>query len=64
MHAQSLRSCLRLCDPMDCHLPGSSDHGIFPTRIWEWIDRHFLLQEIFLTQVWNPHLHCRRLLYC
>ena len=21
------QSCLTLCDPMDCHLPGSSVHG-------------------------------------
>ena len=25
------------CDPMDCSLPGSSVHGIFQTRILEWI---------------------------
>ena len=23
------QSCLTLCDPMDCSLPGSSIHGIF-----------------------------------
>ena len=28
MHAQSLQSCLILCDPMDCSPPGSSVHGI------------------------------------
>ena len=32
-HAQS---CLTLCDPMDCGLPGSSVHGIFQARILEW----------------------------
>ena len=26
-----------LCDPMDCSLPGSSIHGIFPARILEWV---------------------------
>ena len=26
-----------LCDPMDCSLPGSSIHGIFPTRVLEWV---------------------------
>ena len=31
------QSCLNLCDPMDCSLPGSSVHGIIPTRILEWI---------------------------
>ena len=26
-----------LCEPMDCSLPGSSVHGIFQTRILEWV---------------------------
>ena len=26
-----------LCDPMDCSLPGSSVHGIFPIIILEWV---------------------------
>ena len=25
-----------LSDPMDCSLPGSSIHGIFQARVWEW----------------------------
>ena len=29
------QSCPILCDPMDCSLPGSSIHGIFPPRILE-----------------------------
>ena len=33
----SSQSCLTLCDPMDCNLPGSSVHGIFPARILEWV---------------------------
>ncbi|KAB0360785.1 hypothetical protein FD754_004941 [Muntiacus muntjak] len=28
------QSCLTLCDPMDCRLPGSSVHGIFQARSW------------------------------
>ena len=36
MHAQSLQSCLTLCDPVVCSLPGSSDHGILQARILEW----------------------------
>ena len=32
MHA---KSCLTVCDPMDCSLPGSSVHGIFQERILE-----------------------------
>ena len=31
------KSCLTLCDPMDCSLPGSSFHGIFQARILEWV---------------------------
>ena len=30
------QSCLTLCDPMDCSLPGSSIHGIFQARVLEW----------------------------
>ena len=26
------QSCLTICDPMDCSLPGSSIHGIFPGK--------------------------------
>ena len=31
------QSCLTLNDPMDCSLPGSSIHGIFQTRVLEWV---------------------------
>ena len=31
------QSCLTLCNPMGCSLPGSSVHGIFQTRMLEWI---------------------------
>ena len=37
MHAKSLQSCLTLCNPMDCSLPGSSVHGILQARILEWV---------------------------
>ena len=30
-------SCLTLCDPMDCSLPGSSIHGIFQAGTLEWV---------------------------
>ena len=43
-------SCVGLfCDPMDCSLSGSSVHGIFQTRILEWVG-------IFPTQGLNLHL--------
>ena len=33
----SCSSCLTLCDPMDCSLPGSSVNEISQARILEWI---------------------------
>ena len=30
------QSCLTLCNPMNCSLPGSSVHGIFQARMLEW----------------------------
>ena len=30
-------NCVRLWDPMDCNLPGSSVHGILQARILEWV---------------------------
>ena len=35
--AKSLQSCLTLCHPMDCSLPGSAVHGILQTKIPEWV---------------------------
>ena len=59
------QSCLTLCNPMDCSLPGSSVHGIFQARILEWVPGcYFLLQGIFLSQGLNPGLlHCRQTFY-
>ena len=31
------QSCLTLCNPIDCGLPGSSVHGIFQAIVLEWI---------------------------
>ena len=36
-HTHALQSCLTLCDPTDCSLPGSSVLGILQTRILEWV---------------------------
>ena len=36
MHAKSLQSCLTLCDPVNCSLPGSV-HGILQARILDWV---------------------------
>ena len=30
-------SCLTLCDPMNCSLPGCSVHGILQARVLEWV---------------------------
>ena len=35
------QSCLTLCDPMDCSLPGPSVHGILQARILEWVAMPF-----------------------
>ena len=53
------KSCLTLCDPLDCSLSGSSVHGIFPGKNTG-VGCLFLLQGIFPTQALNPHfLYCR-----
>ena len=36
-YAELLQSCPTLCEPMDCHSPGSSDHGIFQARLLDWV---------------------------
>ena len=38
------QSCLTLCDPIVCSLPGSSVHGIFQARILEWIAISFSMK--------------------
>ena len=59
--ANSLHSCLTLCDPMNCSLPGSSLHGVLRSRILEWVA---VLQGIFPIQGSNPGLlQCRQILY-
>ena len=35
--ANTAQSCPTLSDPMDCSLRGSSIHGIFQTRVLEWV---------------------------
>ena len=35
------QSCLTLCNPMGCSLPGSSVHGILQARILEWVAMPF-----------------------
>ena len=35
------KSCLTLCDPMDCSPPGFSVHGISQARMLEWVTISF-----------------------
>ena len=44
------QSCLTLCDPIDCSLPGSSVHGIFQTWILEWLAISFSIYDY-----WKNH---------
>ena len=39
-------SRVRLCDPVDCSLPGSSAHGILQARILEWVAISFSRGEV------------------
>ena len=57
MCTQPLPSCLTLCDPMDCSMPGSSVHGNSPGKNTG-VGCHALLQGIFPTQGSNSHLLC------
>ena len=61
MKVKVTQSCLTLCDPVDCSLPGSSVHGIFQARILEWVVIPFSRGS---SQGSNPGLlHFRRILY-
>ena len=49
--------CLTLHDPMDCSLPGSSIHGIFQTRVLEWVAIAFsksVYMSILISQILPP----------
>ena len=65
-----------VCFITQSHLTLLQPSGLQPARLpcpWDFpgkntgVGCHFLLQGIFLTQGWNPHLlcllHCRRILY-
>ena len=57
-----VKSCLTLCHPVGCSLPGSSIHGISRQEYWSGLP--FPLQVIFPTQGLNSGLlHCRQMLY-
>ena len=58
VYAKLFYSCLTLCNPMDCSLPGFSVHssGMDSPGMNTGLDCHDLLQGIFLTQGLNLHL--------
>ena len=37
LESEVTQSCLTLCDPMDCSLPGSFVYRIFQARVLEWV---------------------------
>ena len=41
------KSCLTLCDPMDCNPPGFSVRGIFQARILEWFAIFFSIYTFY-----------------
>ena len=62
MKVKSL-SRVRLCNPMDCSLPGSSVRGIFQARVLEWVAISFSRGS---SQPRESNLglpHCRKMLY-
>ena len=51
-----VQSCLILCEPTDCSLPGSPVHRILQARVLEWVSSP--------GQGSNPGLlHCRQIIY-
>ena len=51
------QSCLTLCDPMDCSLPGSSNHGIFQARVLKWVAISFSRESSWpRDRTWVSHI--------
>ena len=67
MSAKSLQSCLTLCDPKDCSLPGSSVQEILQARILEGVAMP-TSRGIFPNKGSNLYLlqllYCRQILCC
>ena len=66
LRAQSLQSCLTLCNPMDCNPPDSSVHEMVQARILEWLAVPSF-RGSSQPRYQTPHLlrllHCRQILY-
>ena len=64
------KSCLTLCDPMDCSPPGSSVHGISKARILEWVTISFSRafsqprDQTYISCISDDLLHCRQSACC
>ena len=64
------QSCLTLCDPIDCSLPGSSVHGIFQAIVLECIAISFSRgssrprDQTYVSCIANSLWHCRWIIYC
>ena len=58
------QSCLTLCDPEDCSLPGSFVHGILQARILEWIAMPSSRGSSQPRDQTQTLPHCRQILYC
>ena len=58
------QSCLTVCDPMDCSLPGSSIHGIFQARVLKWVAVSFSRGSSRSRDWTQVYLHYRQMLYC
>ena len=57
------QSCPTLCDSMNCSLPGSSVHWIFPARILEWFAISFSRGSSRFRDQAHASCLCRQILY-
>ena len=58
------QSCLTLHNPLDCSLPGSSDHGIFKARVLEWVatmgNFNYLQENLFICNLDNLNINFKK----
>ena len=57
------QSCLTLCDPTDCSLPGSSVHRILQARILEWVAISFYRDRLARKQFFSNNAWISSFLY-
>ena len=58
VRAQLLQSCLTLCDPVDCILPGSSVCGILQARMLEWTAFSFQGASCHWDRIHTSYVFC------